>query len=192
MEATFVRVGELGALEAALRCARCPSPGGFSSTAQRAWRRLLGLQGVRILRASGEETGTALAYGVVDQLLRGLPEPLPDPLPSLRAAKPSADPLTVGAALVDLLGVLQDDGPVAVVVDDGHGADTPSLHALVFAFAPEGGVVGVPARREAGDNVTPERATRPSGSAATSNPASRSYRPARWNRRARSWPARTW
>ena len=142
VEGDFVgRVGELGALEAALEDARAARPRvalvhgpagmGKSALLERFLRRL---EGVRVLRASGEETESALAYGLVAQLLAGLPEPLPGALCSLRAAGPSADPLTVGAALVDLLGVLQDDGLVAVVVDDAHWADTPSLQALVFAL----------------------------------------------------------
>ncbi len=76
-----------------------------------------------------------LPYGVVGQLLAGLPEPLPEPLSAVATETgPSSDPLTVGAGLVELLGVLQDKGPVVVVIDDAHWADMPSLHAVAFAL----------------------------------------------------------
>ncbi len=99
-------------------------------------RRFLGgVRGIQILRASGDEVETTLAYGVVGQLLTGLPEPLPGPLSGIGAAAvASPDALTVGAGLVELLGVLQDDGAVVVVVDDAHWGDAPSLHALTFAL----------------------------------------------------------
>lgn len=40
----------------------------------------------------------------------------------------------MGAALLDLLGELQDSGPVLLVLDDAHWADSASLHALVFCL----------------------------------------------------------
>ncbi|MEO3862700.1 AAA family ATPase [Acrocarpospora sp. B8E8] len=79
----------------------------------------------RVLPASGEEMETALPYGVVAQLLAlaGRPGPVPD-----------GGPVQVGGVLLELLGELQEHGPVAIVVDDAHWADAASLHALTFAL----------------------------------------------------------
>ena len=87
------------------------------------------------VRADGEESETVLTYGIAEQLLRAA------------AAAPSGawaatgtngilgvDPLAVGAQLLDLLGQLQVQGPVALVVDDAQWADLPSLKALLFAL----------------------------------------------------------
>ena len=88
-----------------------------------------------VLWASGDEAETALAFGVLGQLLAHTPVSLPDPLAGLsRADQPQVDPMVAGAALVDLLGELQHAGLVVVVVDDAHWADSPSLHALTFAL----------------------------------------------------------
>src|SRR5262245_13903034 len=80
----------------------------------------------RVVWVSGEETETALAWGLVDQaraalgLERGI------------AAGEHADPFEVGAELLtDLSSV---DGPTAVVVDDLQWADPPSAAALLFAL----------------------------------------------------------
>ncbi|HEX2272909.1 MAG TPA: AAA family ATPase [Acidimicrobiales bacterium] len=135
------RAVELVVLEAALADACAAQPrvvliqGAAGMGKSALLRRFLGcLEGVRVLFASGDETETSLVYGVVGQLLGGLPGPLPGPLASLGGQGPTADPLTVGAALVELLGVLQDEGPVVVVLDDAHWADTASLQALLFAL----------------------------------------------------------
>ncbi len=88
-----------------------------------------------LLQASGDETETRLGLGVIEQLVAHLSAPLPDPLAALgeRGGR-HADPLAVGAALIDLLGHLQEDGPVVITIDDAHWADTPSLQALTFAL----------------------------------------------------------
>jgi DNA-binding CsgD family transcriptional regulator len=77
------------------------------------------------LWASGDELESRLIYGVVEQLRRGHAETPP---------ADERDPLAVGADLVCLFQRLQADGPVVVVVDDAHWADTSSLHALTFAL----------------------------------------------------------
>lgn len=45
-----------------------------------------------------------------------------------------ADPLTVGAPLLDVLGMRQQAGVVGIVLDDAHWADAASLQALVFVL----------------------------------------------------------
>jgi ATP/maltotriose-dependent transcriptional regulator MalT len=88
-----------------------------------------------VLRTRGEQMEATFPYGVVEQLLAGLALPLPAPLDTLRTAtERGQDPFAVGAALVDLLGVVQQAGPVVLVVDDAQWADPASLTALVFAF----------------------------------------------------------
>lgn len=91
-----------------------------------------------VLRTSGEETETRLSYGAMAQLLAGVDEPLDEPLAGVVrggcAGSPLPDPITVGSALIDLLGALQDRTPLIVVIDDAHWADTPSLHAFTFAL----------------------------------------------------------
>lgn len=52
-----------------------------------------------------------------------------------RQVAPSGDdPFVAGAALVQILGDLEQDGPVAVVVDDAPWSDPQSLRALIFAL----------------------------------------------------------
>lgn len=91
---------------------------------------LKSVEGVRLIEASGDEAEMRMPFGVVDQLFRGVIEHKREV--TRRTASP-ADPLTVGADLLDLLGILQCDGPLAVILDDGDWADTPSLQALTFA-----------------------------------------------------------
>jgi len=143
VEEHFVgRRDELGVLEWSLDEARAARPRvvlvhgppgiGKSALLRRFLRRL---DGARVLQASGDETELALGYGALSQFLVGLSPPLPVPLAALSASTaPSSDPLTAGAALVELLGALQDEGPVVLVLDDAQWADSPSLHALVFAL----------------------------------------------------------
>ncbi|MET9564098.1 AAA family ATPase [Streptomyces tauricus] len=90
-----------------------------------------------VAEASGEELEMELAYGLVAQLVPQLPD-VPEGLRELALGMPEAavtrDPITVGALLLDALGQAQNRTPVVLVIDDVHGADTPSLHALTFAL----------------------------------------------------------
>jgi DNA-binding CsgD family transcriptional regulator len=88
-------------------------------------RFLAGAGDATILRASGDESERELAGGVLDQLLRRAGE-TPGELPE------SAGHVALGARLLDLLGVLQEDRPVVVAIDDAHWADALSLRALLF------------------------------------------------------------
>jgi DNA-binding CsgD family transcriptional regulator len=89
----------------------------------------------RVVRASGDDLEASLAYGVIEQLASDLGERLAQRL-TILGTDDGADthPVQVGAGLVDLLGCLQADGPVILVVDDASWADRESLQALAFAL----------------------------------------------------------
>lgn len=89
----------------------------------------------RVAEASGEELEMELAYGLIAQLVPQLPD-VPDGLrgPALGTRAAAADPIAVGALLLEALGQAQSRAPVVVLIDDLHWADTPSLHALTFAL----------------------------------------------------------
>jgi DNA-binding CsgD family transcriptional regulator len=90
---------------------------------------------LRVVTASGEEEEHLLPYAVVEQLVRSSRMPRTDQRAALGAtAIPSRRAVAIGAGLVELLGALQEDGPVCVVVDDAQWADRPSLVALLFAM----------------------------------------------------------
>ncbi|WP_248963580.1 ATP-binding protein [Sphaerisporangium perillae] len=121
------RAAELARLDAELDEVRAGSPRivlvdgqpGIGKTAL--VRHFLGRSpGLTALWASGEQNESRLSYGTVDQLYRT------DAVP--------ADPLEVGAGLLEMLGDLQDRGELVVVVDDAHWADIASLHAITFAL----------------------------------------------------------
>jgi predicted ATPase len=90
---------------------------------------------VQVLRASGDESESDLTYGVVEQLVRfaGLAEATALASKERQAAR-IEDHVTAGARVLDLLGSLQEQGPVVLVVDDAHWADLPSLRALLFGL----------------------------------------------------------
>ena len=76
-----------------------------------------------VLEVSGDEAETLLSYGIIDQLKPGT------------VTEPGADPMAVGAQLLDLLDRLQADGQVVVLaVDDLQWADRPSSRAVLFAL----------------------------------------------------------
>jgi DNA-binding NarL/FixJ family response regulator len=95
-------------------------------------RFLAELPGDTVLLASGDETERLLPYGVLDQLVP--PTLRAERLATALARRAPADPLTIGASLVEQLGLLQQRGPVVLVIDDVHWADSPSLHAIGFAL----------------------------------------------------------
>jgi DNA-binding CsgD family transcriptional regulator len=97
-------------------------------------RLLADVAGSCVLRANGEEAEVSLAFGVVEQLARQVTGSASERLSASLDLRPRPDSVRVGAELVDLLGQLQADGPVSLVIDDLQWADAPSLQALVFAL----------------------------------------------------------
>lgn len=82
------------------------------------------LSGWRSLAAAGDEAETRLPGAMLDRLVAGCGVTFAEPV----------EPFTAGPALLQLLGDLQEPGPVALLVDDAHWADQPSLLALTFAL----------------------------------------------------------
>ena len=89
---------------------------------------------LEVLWASGDEAEMSLDHGVAEQLWAGVPAGLRLDGPSLTTGAAAAGGFAVGAALLDVLGALQQRGTVAIVVDDLQWADLPSARALLFAF----------------------------------------------------------
>ena len=88
-----------------------------------------------VLRASGEETESLLAYGVIDQLARSAGQAGAGVVaPGTAPGAVLEDAVTVGSRLLELLGALEAAGPVVVAVDDVHWVDQPSLKVLVFVL----------------------------------------------------------
>ncbi|GAA3815699.1 LuxR family transcriptional regulator [Streptomyces coacervatus] len=82
---------------------------------------------VRVLEASGAENETALAYGVLTQLLR-------QTAVGEYAPRPQDEPGVAGARLLALADQIPADTVIVVVIDDAHWADAPSLDALTFVL----------------------------------------------------------
>src|ERR1700761_3815777 len=99
--------------------------------------------GMRVLRVTGRESESKLAFAGLHQLLRPV-LPAAALLPGRQerallgalglAADPVApDPLLTGVAVLPLLSDLSERSPVLVVADDAHWLDRSSLDALAFA-----------------------------------------------------------
>ncbi|MFG2017160.1 helix-turn-helix transcriptional regulator [Actinomadura geliboluensis] len=114
----------------------------------------------RVLRATGVEAESGIAFAGLHQLLwpvrdrlDGLP---PAPAAALRSAlrETSAEPsrFATGLAVLTLLADLAEDGLVLCVADDAHWLDTATVEALLFAarrLAAEGVVMLFAARDDA-------------------------------------------
>jgi DNA-binding CsgD family transcriptional regulator len=129
------------------RCLLVDGEGGCGKTALlRTFRD--GLTTASVAMVAGDETETALPFGILDEIDRQLGvEP-----PADRDA--GSDPVSVGAAFLQQLGSWARSGPLVLVLDDAHLADGPSIAALTFA-----------ARRLQADRVLLVFATREEGSA---------------------------
>jgi DNA-binding CsgD family transcriptional regulator len=99
--------------------------------------------GMRVLRVTGRESESKLAFAGLHQLLRPVLSGAAD-LPARQAqallsalgvaADPVApDPLLIGVAVLTLLSDLAERSPVLVVADDAQWLDRSSLDALAFA-----------------------------------------------------------
>ena len=101
------------------------------------------LAGMRVLAAAGRESEQDLAFAGLHQLLRpvldrvsGLPARQAEALRGAFAISEDPvppDALLTGIAVLTLLSVLSDDGPLLVAVDDAQWLDRASLDALAFA-----------------------------------------------------------
>jgi DNA-binding CsgD family transcriptional regulator len=107
--------------------------------------------GLEVLRARGGELEQGFAFGVVRQLLEApvregpqeqrsellagaaaLAAPLVDPAGTADPSGPAADPFPIMHGLYWLCANLADRRPLAIIVDDAHWADTPSLRWLNY------------------------------------------------------------
>jgi ATP/maltotriose-dependent transcriptional regulator MalT len=85
-----------------------------------------------VLPSHGDETESRVPYGLLARLCSG---PVPGFADRVNGDGPiTRDPVAVGSEVVQLLGAMQDDGPVAVLVDDLTWSDAPSIRALTFAL----------------------------------------------------------
>ncbi|MEU9706208.1 AAA family ATPase [Streptomyces sp. NPDC047981] len=86
-----------------------------------------------VLRASCEESQVDFAYHVIDQLVSRVSGATRRRFSALTATVPSTlTPVQVGSQLLGLVGELQSEGPVVLVVDDAQWTDRTSLQALGF------------------------------------------------------------
>ena len=99
-------------------------------------------EGFRVLRGTGIETESELAFAALHQVIgRDLQalDRLPDPqAEALRgafglAAAQGGDPFLIGLALLSLLADLSEETPVLCLLDDAQWLDEPSASALLFA-----------------------------------------------------------
>lgn len=90
------------------------------------------VEDARVIRASGEQAETAVAYGLVDQLLRATSALGDGVFEPGHPGGQAADHVTIGIRLLQAVGSLEESGPVLVAVDDAHWADAASLRALLF------------------------------------------------------------
>jgi DNA-binding CsgD family transcriptional regulator len=100
-------------------------------------------QGTRVLRSRPTEAEVQLSFsGLTDLLDSVVDEVLPElAAPRARALKAallrddvrSADPRAIGLGVVDALGVLSEDSPVLVAIDDWQWLDSPTADVLSYA-----------------------------------------------------------
>ncbi len=88
-----------------------------------------------VVRASGEDTEQLLAYGVMDQLVRSVPDTGSSRVRATATDDQGhlEDPVTVGTRFLELLDRLAGT-TVVVAIDDAQWADRPSLQAVMFAL----------------------------------------------------------
>ena len=89
---------------------------------------------LKVLWARSDPAESDLDYGLVEQLVRWVDAGSVPRHPLLSSDMGTPSPFAVGAELLALVGALQADGPVALVVDDLQWGDRRSVEALSFMF----------------------------------------------------------
>jgi DNA-binding NarL/FixJ family response regulator len=116
-------------------------PGIGKSTLLELARREGGEGGMRVLAARGAASESQLAFAALSDVLRPVLDRLEEVPDAQRAALRAAlalgppavpDRFAAYAATLTLLGALTAEGPVLLLVDDGHWLDPPSREALAF------------------------------------------------------------
>lgn len=95
---------------------------------------LSGMDGIAVLRASGEQWEAFVSFGVIDQLVRAAGVGRGQLLAGRQRSLPLEEPVGVGAVLLEALEKLERQSVVILLVDDAHWADLDSLRALLFAL----------------------------------------------------------
>ena len=105
-------------------------------------------EGARVAAAGGEQSESQTAFAFVGQLARALGDTAP--------VAEKAEPMAVGARLLEAIGSASEAGPLLLVVDDLQWIDPASIDALVFALRRLGidQVLAVLAVRSGGDEPT--------------------------------------
>jgi DNA-binding CsgD family transcriptional regulator len=90
--------------------------------------------GLTALWARADPGEADLAYGIIEQLVRGVDGRVMARYPLLAGGVGRSSPFAVGAQVLGLVGDQQAAGPVALVIDDVQWADRRSVEALSFTF----------------------------------------------------------
>ena len=96
-------------------------------------RGLAGAAGLKVLSARADQAEADLDFGIADQLLRSAGAAFRTSWAGNGADSPGSS-FTMGARLLEVVGELQAQGPVAVLIDDVQWADRRSVEALTFMF----------------------------------------------------------
>jgi len=86
-----------------------------------------------VISISGDPDESELAGGLLEQVACQATVPAGEALSALLRSG-QADPISAGAALLDLVAAVRGDGPLVLVVDDAGWGDELSLRALSFAL----------------------------------------------------------
>ncbi len=87
---------------------------------------------VRCLWARADPAESDLAYGIVEQLLRAVDGSVLADYPLLTGDVGRSSPVGVGGQLLGVIGNLQSDGAVVIVIDDVQWMDRRSAEAISF------------------------------------------------------------
>jgi DNA-binding CsgD family transcriptional regulator len=90
--------------------------------------------GWTVLEARGDPSESDLPYGLVRQLLRGVEHNIRGYSSLLAGDLSRLSPFAVGAELLGVLGKVQAEGPVTLIIDDVQWADGRSVQALSFTL----------------------------------------------------------